>query len=74
MTQDFGCTAAQGKQAHSRLRNYFSRAAVWSKDKSDSGIIEFSFLRSYADNNRDTYPTHSASDYGNSKYARYWVK
>ncbi len=28
-----------------RLRNYFSSAAVESKDKSDSGIIEFSYLR-----------------------------
>ena len=44
MTQDFGFTAAQGKQAHSRLRNYFSSAAVESKDKSGSGIIEFSLL------------------------------
>jgi len=44
MAQDFGFTVVLGKQAHSRLRNYFSRAAVESKDKSDSGIIEFSFL------------------------------
>ena len=33
------------KQAHSQLRNWFSNAAVESKDKSDLGIIEFSFLR-----------------------------
>ncbi|TXK96563.1 hypothetical protein BMR02_11360 [Methylococcaceae bacterium HT1] len=44
MAQDFGFTVVLGKQAHSGLRNYFSRAAVDSKDKSDSGIIEFSFL------------------------------
>ncbi|NOR79773.1 MAG: hypothetical protein GQ529_02900 [Methyloprofundus sp.] len=46
MTQYFGFTAVLGKQAHSRLRNYFSSAVVESKDKSDSGIIEFSLLRS----------------------------
>ena len=46
MAQDFGFTDVLGKQAHSRLRNCFSSAAVESKDKSDSGIIEFSFLRS----------------------------
>jgi len=34
--------------AHSRLRNYFSSAAVESKDKSDSGIIEFSSLSIYS--------------------------
>ncbi len=33
-----------GKQAHSRLRNCFSSAAVELKDKSDSCIIEFSLL------------------------------
>ncbi len=44
MAQDFGFTGVLGKQAHSRLRNWFSSAAVKSKDKSDSGIIEFSFL------------------------------
>ena len=45
MTQGFGFTVVLGKQAHSRLRNYFSSAAVESKDKLDSEIIEFSFLR-----------------------------
>ena len=44
MAQDFGFTGVLGKQAHSRLRNWFSSAAVKPKDKSDSGIIEFSFL------------------------------
>ncbi|NOQ17535.1 MAG: hypothetical protein GQ581_10790 [Methyloprofundus sp.] len=44
MTQNFGCTVVLEKQAHSKLRNCFSGAAVQSKDKSDSGIIEFSFL------------------------------
>jgi len=44
MTQNFGFTGVLGKQAHSRLRNCFSSAAVELKDKSDSGIIEFSFL------------------------------
>ena len=44
MTQDFGCTGVLETQAHSKLRNCFSGAAVQSKDKSDSGIIEFSFL------------------------------
>jgi len=44
MAQNFGFTGVLGKQAHSRLRNCFSSAAVTSKDKSDSGIIEFSFL------------------------------
>jgi len=44
MAQDFGFTGVLGKHAHSRLRNWFSSAAVKSKDKSDSGIIEFSFL------------------------------
>ena len=36
--------AVLGKRAHSQLRNCFSSAVVESKDKSDSGIIEFSFL------------------------------
>ncbi|NOR81699.1 MAG: hypothetical protein GQ529_12850 [Methyloprofundus sp.] len=44
IAQDFGFTVVLGKQAHSKLRNYFSSAAVESKDKLDSGIIEFSFL------------------------------
>jgi len=44
MAQDFGFTGALGKQAHSRLRNWFSSAPVKPKDKSDSGIIEFSFV------------------------------
>ena len=44
MAQYFGFTVVLGKQAHSRLRNCFSSAAVESKDKPDSGIIEFSFL------------------------------
>ncbi|NOR79988.1 MAG: hypothetical protein GQ529_04020 [Methyloprofundus sp.] len=44
MALDFGFTVVLGKQAHSRLRNCFSSAALGTKDKSDSGIIEFSFL------------------------------
>ena len=44
MTQDFGITGVLGKQAHSRLRNCFSSETVESKDKSDSGITEFSLL------------------------------
>jgi len=44
MTQDFGFTGVLETQAHSRLRNCFSSAAVKPKDKSDSGIIEFSSL------------------------------
>ncbi len=44
MAQDFGFMAVLGKRAHSQLRNCFSSAVVESKDKSDSGIIEFSFL------------------------------
>ena len=44
MAQDFGFTVALGKQAHSRLRSYFASASVREKDKSDSGIIEFSFV------------------------------
>ncbi|MCK5869613.1 MAG: hypothetical protein KAG45_03030, partial [Methyloprofundus sp.] len=42
MTQVFGFTVVLGKQAHSRLCNCFYSAAVEPKDKSDSGIIEFS--------------------------------
>ena len=44
MAQDFGFTVVLGKQAHSRLRNCFSSAAVESKGKSGSGIIELPFL------------------------------
>ncbi len=44
IAQDFGFTVVLGKQAHSRLRNCISSAAMESKDKLDSGIIEFSFL------------------------------
>ena len=44
MTQDFGFTVVLGKQAHSKLRNCFCSAAVEPKDKSYSGIIEFSLL------------------------------
>ncbi|NOR81173.1 MAG: hypothetical protein GQ529_10140 [Methyloprofundus sp.] len=44
MAQYFGFTVVLGKQAHSRLRNCFSRVDVKSKDKSDLGIIEFSLL------------------------------
>lgn len=44
MTQDFGCTVTLGKQAHSRLRIYFSSMTVESKDKSDSSIFKFSPL------------------------------
>jgi len=44
LAQDFGFTGVLGKQAHSRLRNCFSSTSVEPKDKSDSGIIEFSFL------------------------------
>ena len=39
MTQGFGFTVVLETQAHSRLRNCFSGAAVESRDKSDSGII-----------------------------------
>jgi len=49
MTQDFGCTVVLETQAHSKLRNCFSGAAVESKDKSDSGIIESSFLTTYGE-------------------------
>ena len=44
MAQDFGCTVMLGKQAHSRLRNCFYSMTVRSKDPSDLGIIESSFL------------------------------
>ena len=44
MTQDFGCSVVLEIQTHSKLRNCFSGAAVESKDKSDSGIIESSSL------------------------------
>ncbi len=44
MTQDFGCTVVSEIQAHSGLRNCFSGSIVQSKGKSDSGIIESSFL------------------------------
>ena len=44
MAQNFGFTVVLGKQAHSRLRNCFSSASVETEDKSDSGVIEFSFL------------------------------
>ncbi|NOR81491.1 MAG: hypothetical protein GQ529_11780 [Methyloprofundus sp.] len=44
MAKNFGFTVVLGKQANSRLRNCFSSAAVGTKDKSDSGIIEFSIL------------------------------
>ncbi len=44
MTQNFGCTVALETQAHSWLRNCFSGATVQLKGKSDSGIIESSFL------------------------------
>ncbi|WP_428355254.1 right-handed parallel beta-helix repeat-containing protein [Methyloprofundus sp.] len=49
MTQGFGITVAQGKQAYSRLRNCFPCATVESKDKLDSGIIEFSLLNADMD-------------------------
>ncbi|WP_428354905.1 hypothetical protein [Methyloprofundus sp.] len=39
MTQGFGITGVLGKQADSRLRNYFSSVTVESKYKSDLGII-----------------------------------
>ena len=42
MTQFFSFTGVLETQAHSRLRNCFSGATVGSKDKSDSGIIQFS--------------------------------
>ena len=44
MAQDFDFTGVLGKRAHSELRNCFSSAVVESKDKSDSGIVEFSLL------------------------------
>ena len=59
MAQDFGVTDELGKQAHSRLRNCFSSTAVESKDKSDSGIIEFSLLRSaYIDHGQSLLSMH----------------
>ena len=61
MAQDFGFTVVLGKQAHSRLRNCFSSAAVGTKDKSDSGIIEFSFLLSFI--------SHSLLSYSASRNA-----
>ena len=51
MAQNFGFTVVLVKQAHSRLRNCFTSAAVGTKDKSDSGIIEFSFLSHVTDLN-----------------------
>jgi len=45
MMQDFGFTGVLETQAHSRLRNCFSGAAVKPKDKSDLGIIKFSSLK-----------------------------
>ncbi len=45
MAQSFSVTGVPGKQAHSRLGNCFSSAAVESKDTPDSGIGEFSFLK-----------------------------
>ncbi len=51
MAQDFGCTVALGKQAHSWLRNYFPSATVQLKDQSDSGIIKSSFLITTKRNN-----------------------
>jgi len=47
MAQDFGFTGALEKRAHSELRNCFASAVVESKDKSYSGIIEFSLLKLY---------------------------
>ena len=44
MTQDFGFTSVLGERTHSELRNCFSSAVVESKDRSGSGIIEFSLL------------------------------
>jgi len=51
MAQDFVFTVMLGKQAHNRLHIYFSSSAVKTKDKSDSGIIESSFLIHFIDNN-----------------------
>ncbi len=56
MTQDFDFTVVLETQAHSRLRNCFSGAAVESKDKSGSGIIESSSLTL----NYRWKPTHQA--------------
>jgi len=44
MTQNFGFTGVFGNQSHSRLSNWFSSAAVKPKGKSDSGVMEFTFL------------------------------
>ena len=44
MRQDSGFTSCVRKVGAVRLRNCFSSATVEPKDKSDSGIIEFSFL------------------------------
>ena len=44
MAQNFCFTDVLGKQAHSRLRNCFYSASVEPKDKSDSGIIQFSLV------------------------------
>ena len=52
MMQDFGFTSVLGKQTRSRLRNCFLER-LWSqkkhhscvgRNKSDSGVIEFSFI------------------------------
>ncbi|NOR81786.1 MAG: hypothetical protein GQ529_13300 [Methyloprofundus sp.] len=58
MTQEFCFTVVLEIQAHSRLRNCFSGAAGESKDKSDSGIIEFSFLRNDFTFSRCSVPSH----------------
>lgn len=42
--QNGGFTAIQGKQAHSRLRNCLSNAAVELKGKPELSIIGISFL------------------------------
>ena len=55
MTQEFGFTVVLETQAHSRLRNCFSGSAVESKGKSDSGIIEFSFVRLLNSENSSNY-------------------
>jgi len=65
MAQDFGFTGVLGKQAHSGLRNCFSSATVESKDKSDSGIIEFSFPNRqgyYFNKVFQQYPNESGTD------------
>ena len=55
MTQDFAFTAVLEKHAHSKLRNCFSSTAVKTKDKSGSGIIEFSFLISLLSKQRSLW-------------------